>query len=116
MENEGIALYVGLSAITFTAGLIAWALFLNYRKRVLTGKEVMAAIEKGIDVPFASQAPPLNYRSRGILWTSMGLAMVLVLWALTGEFSVASVGLIPTAYGVASLLIAWSNDSQASKS
>ena len=116
MGNDAIPLYLGLSAITFTAGLIAWALFLNYRKRVLTGKEVMAAIEKGIDVPFASQAPPLSFRNRGIVWTSLGLAIVLVLWALTGEYSVASVGLIPTAVGVANLLIAWSNEREAGKS
>ncbi|MCH7574268.1 MAG: hypothetical protein IIA59_03995 [Candidatus Marinimicrobia bacterium] len=68
----------------------------------------MAAIEKGIDVPFASQAPTLSYRNRGIVWIALGLVMVRVLWALTGEFSVASVGLIPIAYGVASLWIALS--------
>ena len=116
MGNDAIPLYLGLSAITFTAGLIAWALFLNYRKRVLTGKEVIAAIEKGIDVPFPSQAPTLNYRNRGIVWTSMGLALVLVLWASSGEYSVASFGLIPTAVGVANLLIAWSNEREAGKS
>ena len=116
MGNDDIALYLGLSAITFTAGLLAWSLFLNYRKRVLAGQEIMAAIEKGIDVPFPSQAPTLNYRNRGILWTSMGLAAVLALGAMSRQIAVASMGLIPTAYGVASLLIAWSNDRAAAKS
>ena len=116
MGNDEMPFIIGMFSIIVVALLIGLTMFLNYRKRVLVGQEIMAAIEKGIDVPFPSQAPSLNYRSRGILWTSMGLAAGLVLLALSGEIGVASLGLIPTAYGVASLLIAWSSDRATDKS
>ena len=102
--------------MALVAGLIAWFLFLSYKKREQAGREIMAAIEKGIDVPFPSLGPSLHYRNRGILWTSLGVTAIAVLWAMSGEIAEASFGLIPTAFGVASLLIAWSNDHEAGKS
>ena len=88
---------------TATAGIIA-IIVSNYRQRQLRSTEILAAIEKGIEVPFP---PPKvrNYRNYGLIWTSFGVALIIAL-AVAVNLKVAVWGLLPLGLGVAYLLIA----------
>ena len=87
---------------TFTA--IIFALYYNYLKRQSQSREILAAIEKGIEVPFP---PPRKYnrRSQGIFWIAIGLALTIALGVSTGNWRIAVWGLLPLAAGVAAFLI-----------
>ena len=87
---------------TFT--VVIFALYYNYLKRQSQSREILAAIEKGIEVPFP---PPRKYnrRNQGIFWIAIGLALIIALGVSTGEAQVAVWGLIPLAAGVAAFLI-----------
>lgn len=87
---------------TFT--VIIFALYYNYLKRQSQSREILAAIEKGIEVPFP---PPRKYnrRNQGIFWIAIGLTLTVALGVSTGNWRVAVWGLLPLAAGVASLLI-----------
>ena len=93
---------------TFT--VIIFALYYNYLKRQSQSREILAAIEKGIEVPFP---PPRKYnrRSQGIFWIAIGLALTVALGVSTGNWRIAVWGLMPLAAGVASLMISRSEKS-----
>ncbi len=94
-----IVLSVGGTLVVLTI-----ALYYNYRKRQTQSREILAAIEKGIEVPFP---PPRKYdrRTQGIFWIAIGLALTIALGVSTGQLQVAVWGLIPLAAGVAAFLI-----------
>jgi hypothetical protein len=95
-----------LSTFGAAAVILVFVIVYNYRKRQLLGQEILAAIEKGIEVPFP---PPKkrNYLNLGLVWTLVGVAFTLALW-FTGEGMEAAVwGFLPIAVGVAFLLIAY---------
>ena len=100
--------WVPLVATVVTVGgaftVIIFALYYNYLKRQSQSREILAAIEKGIEVPFP---PPRKYnrRSQGIFWIAIGLALTVALGVSTGNWRVAVWGLLPLAAGVASILI-----------
>ncbi len=81
-----------------------FALYFGYRKRQDQSREILAAIEKGIEVPFP---PPRKYdrRTQGILLIAIGLAVTIALGVSSGQLQVAVWGLIPLAAGVANVLI-----------
>ncbi len=87
---------------SFTVGI--FALYFAYQKRQTQSREILAAIEKGIEVPFP---PPRKYnrRNQGIFWIAIGLALTIALGVTTGRLQVAVWGLLPLAAGVASFLI-----------
>ena len=93
---------------TFT--VIIFALYYNYLKRQSQSREILAAIEKGIEVPFP---PPRKYdrRNQGIFWIAIGLALTIALGVSTGNWRIAVWGLMPLAAGVASLMISRSEKS-----
>ena len=88
-------------------------LYYTFKKREQEGREIMAAIEKGIKVPFPDRTANFNYQHKGLIWTSLGIAFTLALWLSSGDMAAAAWGLIPTAYGVANLLIARSTAEKA---
>jgi len=87
---------VGLAVVYILAS------FARHR-RELQSKEILAAIEKGIDVPFPKPREK-NYRKSGFIWTSVGVALVIAL-GVAVKWTVAVWGLLPLAVGVAYLLI-----------
>jgi len=100
---------VPIVGIIFGAGapvaIIAFIVIYLYKTRQLRSQEILAAIEKGIEVPFP---PPKkrNYLNLGLIWTLVGVAFTLALW-FTGEGMEATAwGFLPIAVGVAFLLIA----------
>ncbi len=100
--------WIPIVAIVLSVGgslaVVIFALYYNYRKRQSQSREILAAIEKGIEVPFP---PPRKYdrRTQGIFWIAIGLALTIALGVSTGRLQVAVWGLLPLAAGVAALLI-----------
>lgn len=85
--------------------IIIFIVIYQYKKRQLQGQEIMAAIEKGVEVSFP---PPkkLNYLSLGLIWTFVGVAFTLALWFSARMMEAAAWGFLPIAVGLAFLLIA----------
>ncbi len=104
MVTEWIPIVAIVTSVGGTFAVVVFALYYNYRKRQSQSQEILAAIEKGIEVPFP---PPRKYnrRNQGIFWIAIGLALTLALGVSTGQLRVAVWGLIPLAAGVASFLI-----------
>jgi len=95
-----------LSTFGAAAVILVFLIIYNYRKRQLQGQEIMAAIEKGIEVPFP---PPKkrNYLNLGLVWTFVGVAFTLALWFSARIMEAAAWGFLPIALGVAFLLIGY---------
>ncbi|MEE9466204.1 MAG: DUF6249 domain-containing protein [Candidatus Neomarinimicrobiota bacterium] len=102
MLNESPFMIVAVVWL-FVFGIIAILVFFHYKRRQLQSEEIMAAIEKGIEVPFPPQKKP-NRITHGIFWTIMGLALLVVLAVSTRAWEAAIWGLIPIAVGFAVLL------------
>jgi len=85
--------------------IIAFIVIYLYKTRQLRSQEILAAIEKGIEVPFP---PPKqrNYLNLGLIWTLVGVAFTLALWYSAKVMEAAAWGFLPVAVGVAFLLIA----------
>ncbi len=85
--------------------IIAFIVIYLHKTRQLRSQEILAAIEKGIEVPFP---PPKkrNYLNQGLIWTLVGVAFTLALWFSAREMEAAAWGFLPIAAGVAFLLIA----------
>lgn len=92
------------------------ALFLNYRRRQLISLEILAAIEKGIDVPIIQEVKkPGNLKHRGIIWTAVGAATFFFFFLISGDIGPAAMGLIPFAIGLAYLFIARDEEKNAAQ-
>ena len=67
----GIVAVFGSGTVVLIAIIVS-----NFRQRQLRSAEILAAIDKGIEVPFP---PPKvkNYRNYGLIWTSLGIALIL---------------------------------------
>ncbi len=102
MFNESPVLIVGIVWSAIVA-IIAVLAYYHFKRRELQSQEIMAAIEKGIEVPF----PPQKKRNRftqGIFWALMGVALMGALAVSTRAWEAAIWGLIPIAFGLATLL------------
>jgi dolichol kinase len=105
MVGEWIPIVGILTAWIGTAVVIGIVLYFNYMRRKTQSREIMAAIEKGIEIPF----PPLqrrNYLNLGLIWTFVGVAFTLALWFSSERMEAAAWGFLPLAVGLAFLLIA----------
>lgn len=90
--------------------IVAAVLYAGYRKRRLvhdtinqylaTGKEVPPEIIKHLQAP----ETPKNYLQKGLVWTGVGLGIILCFIVL-GETEGAAIGFIPLFIGLAQLLI-----------
>jgi len=69
--------------------------------RSLQHKEIMHAIDKGVDVPLAQSGQrPLDYLRKGIIWGVIGFIIILG-FSIEGDFEAAGIlGSIPFAIGV----------------
>jgi hypothetical protein len=96
---------VAFAAVVLSLGIPFAVVYAVYRMRKLRTEERLAAIAKGVAVPFADELPP-HARSRraGILLTAGALGYIFTFVAL-GRFepdaTVAAVfGIIPLAIGI----------------
>ena len=106
MLDDLVPIVALLSTFGAAAVILVVLIIYNFRKRQLLGQEILAAIEKGIEVPFP---PPIkrNYLNLGLIWTFVGVAFTLALWFSREEMEAAAWGFLPIALGVAFLLIAY---------
>ncbi len=106
-------LWIPIVAIIFSVGgtlaVIVFAFYFDYRKRQSQSQEVLAAIEKGIEVPFPPPKEPRkrNYLNLGLIWSLVGIALFFAIWVSSKELAGAVWGLLPLALGIAFLLIAY---------
>jgi hypothetical protein len=106
MITEMIPIVGIVSSFGGTTLIIFVVLYYNYKKRQTQSQEILAAIEKGIEVPFP---PPVkrDYLRLGIIWTFVGIAFTLALWFSARVMEAAAWGLLPLAVGLAFLLIGY---------
>ena len=88
-----------LSTFGSAAVIIILYIVYQHKQRQIQSQEILAAIEKGIEVPFP---PPKvkNYRNQGLVWTSLGIALVITM-AVGAIFKGAVWALLPLGLGVA---------------
>jgi hypothetical protein len=101
-----VAIFMSIGGVI---AVVVSVLYFDFRKRNLQHKEIVAAIEKGIEVPLPkTERRERDYRRLGIIWTSLGAAFTVALWVTSfNHFEAAVWGLLPVALGVAFLLIAY---------
>lgn len=111
MDPNLIPVIAIISSFVFTLGIVVAGLYFGNQKRKLQHKEILAAIEKGMDIPLP-RPKEKDYRTQGIVFTMTGVVLALALWASTGSIIGLLWGLIPLALGVAYLLIARGKQNQ----
>ena len=97
---------IPISMFLSAAAIIIVALFLKLQKRKVESTEILAAIEKGVDIKFPDQTksrllPGLIWLFVGIIMT-LGMAMAIPHDAPSGMWVW---GLIPAAVGAAYLIV-----------
>jgi len=108
MNTEQIAIIggqiIGLISILGLFGIIGYVFWVRYKEKQLHHEQVLAAIEKGADVPLP---PPKvrNYRNQGLVWLFIGIACLIAIYISSGVIEGAIWGLCPVAIGIALLLI-----------
>ncbi|MBT3631713.1 MAG: hypothetical protein HOB84_10865 [Candidatus Marinimicrobia bacterium] len=97
---------IPISMFLSAAAIIIVALFLKLQKRKIESTEILAAIEKGVEVKF----PDVN-RNRllpGLIWLFLGIIMTLGMALAIPEDAPSGMwvwGLIPAAVGAAYLIV-----------
>jgi len=89
-------------AFLFLVGFIVWAgVQKENHARSLKHKEIMNAIDKGVDIPLVQSGnTPLDYLRKGIIWGVIGILIILG-FTIEGDFDAAGIlGSIPFAIGV----------------
>lgn len=98
--------YIPITLFIMTGVVIAVALIMQYQKRRLESLEIIAAIEKGVEVKF-----PDKKRNRllpGLVWTLLGLVMTLAMASAMPDHTPSGMwiwGLTPVAVGVSYLIV-----------
>ena len=102
MFNESPVLIVGSLWLAVVA-IVAVLSYYRYKRRQLQSQEIMAAIEKGIEVPFPPQRKT-NRFTQGIFWAVIGVGLMGALAVSAHAWEAAIWGLIPISIGLAMLL------------
>ena len=106
MNANAIPVVAIISSFTTTVAIIAIVFFFALRNRQLRSQEIMAAIDKGIEVPFppTKERKVRDYRRLGLLWTCVGIALTAALWVSSSSFIGGVWGFLPLAVGIALLI------------
>lgn len=104
---------IGLATVILLAIIGIVAIRFHLKKRELLSREIITAIEKGVDVPLP-EPKVRNYRNLGLIWTFLGVAFTIALFLSSREIAAAVWGLLPLALGIAFLLIHKSQAEQGS--
>jgi len=90
----------------FIFAIVVALAYFHYKRRQLLSREIMAAIEKGIDVPFPSPRKTSRF-TQGIFWTVIGLVLLAAFAVTSKQWEVTIWALFPLAIGLAALLVAY---------
>ena len=105
MNEFAIPVVAIISSFTSTVAIIAIVFYFALRSRQLRSQEILAAIEKGIEIPFKpKERKERDYRRLGMLWTCVSIALTAALWVSSSSFIGGVWGLLPLAVGVAFLI------------
>jgi hypothetical protein len=98
--------WVSICFFLFGGFVVLCGVALEYRKKELTHRERLAAIEKGIVLASLNERPLQVYFRRGLLWLIPGLGLGAFLWFVSGDISTAwgGTGVLMTCLGLAYLL------------
>ena len=106
MGDVGVGI-VGLAAVVLSLGIPMAAMYTYYRVKKLRADERMAAIARGITVPFETEVTPTALsRKNGILLVSGAIGFMATFGAIAGiehepdTWSASAFGLIPLAIGI----------------
>lgn len=98
---------IGLAAVVLSLGIPMAALYTYYRVKKLRTDERMAAIARGVAVPFETEVTPLaRSRRNGILLVSGAIGYIATFAAIAGiahepdTWAAAAFGFIPLAIGI----------------
>ena len=101
----GIGVLIPFAGL-FLVGFIVWAgVQKENHARSLKHKEIMNAIDKGVDVPLVQFGnTPLDYLRKGIIWGVIGIVLIIG-FTIEGDIEAAAIlGSIPFAIGVGYLV------------
>jgi hypothetical protein len=106
MGDVGVGI-VGLAAVVLSLGIPMAALYTYYRVKKLRADERMAAIARGVTVPFETEiTPAARSRKNAILLVSGAIGFIATFGAIAGithepeTWAAAAFGFIPLAIGI----------------
>ena len=104
MTMAQLGILIPLGSIVLIGFIIWVGIQKEMHARSLLHKEIMSAIEKGVDVPLAgSGTTPLDYLRKGIIWAVIGL-LIIIGFMFEGKFDAAGLlGSIPLAIGLGNI-------------
>jgi hypothetical protein len=98
---------IGLVAVILSLGIPMAGMYTYFRVRKLKTEERMAAIARGVEVPFAQEIPPAaRSRKNAILLVSGAIGFIATFGAIAGithepeTWAAAAFGFIPLAVGI----------------
>jgi hypothetical protein len=104
---ETIAVMIPIISIMGGVLIAIVAIIMDSKKKELTHKERLVAMEKGIDIPQPPKEPQrpayLKNRSAGLVMTLLGIALTIAIWVPAGPVG-GIWGLVPLAIGVGLLI------------
>ena len=102
---------IGLAAVVLSLGIPMAAMYTFFRVKKLKTEERMAAIARGMVVPFAEEVPPAaRSRKNAILLISGAIGFIATFGVIAGiahepeTWGAAAFGLIPLSIGIGYLL------------
>jgi len=107
-----LAILIPITVVIGTVAIIITSFILGMRAKELKHKEMILAMEKGIELP---KEPVIKKKHRpryftirmwGLIFTFIGIAVVIGIWGAAGILN-GVWGLIPTFLGIALLLAAY---------
>jgi hypothetical protein len=106
MGDVGVGI-VGLAAVVLSLGIPMAGMYTYYRVKKLRADERMAALARGVTVPFETEvSPEARSRKAGILLVCGALGFMATFGAIAGiehepdTWAAAAFGLIPLAVGI----------------
>ena len=97
---------VPITFFIMTGLIVIAALILRFQRRRLESQEILAAIEKGVEIKFPE--PRNNRLLAGLIWLLTGLVATIAMAVVIPEVAPAGIwiwGLIPVAIGAALLIV-----------
>ena len=100
-----VSLLIPIAGMAMVAFIIWAGVQKENHARSLQHKEIMHAIDKGVDVPLVQSGQrPLDYLRKGIIWGVIG-CIIIIGFTIEGDFKAAGLlGSIPFAIGVGYLV------------
>jgi Domain of unknown function (DUF6249) len=106
MGDVGVGI-VGLAAVVLSLGIPMAGMYTYYRVRKLRADERMAALARGVTIPFETEvSPQARSRKAGILLVCGAIGFMATFGAIAGiehepdTWAAAAFGLIPLAVGI----------------